>query len=182
MTQFNRLSRSSKDTFSCLKQGKPFSLGIWVKNPSTCEIKPLTVDPHYGITKVTYLCSKLIDGPFFINSFCQTMQVNHISKTCYLNSRSWENSRHINTWYNFSLALQNQVRKSSLINCLHHNISIHILHIVLSTHVKVLTRIISWKSRVYFVIVTLMCDSGVILWGEIRCLVTNFCWVKAGKL
>ena len=55
------------------------------------------------------------------------------------------------------------------------NISMHILHSFLYTFPKVLTRRI-WltiKSLllviIFFILMTLMCDSGVILQGETRC-------------
>ena len=58
---------------------------------------------------------------------------------------------------------------------LHFKIGIHILHTVLCTFIKMLTRRIcltinSFFSRVIisFILVTLMCDFVMILWGEIR--------------
>ena len=62
------------------------------------------------------------------------------------------------------------------ISPLHPNISMQILHTVLHTFTKVLTRricltiksVFSWWSFSLFWLMTLICDSGVILWGEIR--------------
>ena len=51
----------------------------------------------------------------------------------------------------------------------------HILHTVLYTFPKVLTGEFVYQSKalssviISFILMTLMCDSGVILWGEIRC-------------
>ena len=62
------------------------------------------------------------------------------------------------------------------VNPLHPNISKHILHTVLCTFPKLLTRRIWLTIKrffklmiISFILVTLMRDSGVILWGEIRC-------------
>ena len=51
----------------------------------------------------------------------------------------------------------------------------HILHTVLYIFPKVLTGEFVYQSKalssviISFILMTLMCDSGVILWGEIRC-------------
>ena len=55
------------------------------------------------------------------------------------------------------------------VNPLHPNISMHILHTVLYTSPKVLTRRICLRIKSFFlviipfILITLMCDSGVIL-------------------
>ena len=61
------------------------------------------------------------------------------------------------------------------VNPLHSNISMHILLTVLSTFPKVLTgRICNNQELLYLLIIsfipmTLLCDSGMMLWGEITC-------------
>ena len=56
---------------------------------------------------------------------------------------------------------------------LHPNISIHILHTIHHTFPKVLTRriclIIKSCSSISSILITLMFDLGVILYGEIKC-------------
>ena len=63
-----------------------------------------------------------------------------------------------------------------LLNPLHPNISIHILSTVRYIHPKLLTRRICFKIKSFFfwwsfslILVTLMCDTGVILYREISC-------------
>ena len=61
------------------------------------------------------------------------------------------------------------------VNPLHPNISMHNLHTVHYTFPEVLTRGTVFKNQelyelviIFLILVTLMFDSGVILWGEIR--------------
>ena len=57
----------------------------------------------------------------------------------------------------------------STINPLHPDISMHTLHTVLNTFPYVLARRICLTVKRFFILITLMFDSGVILKGEIRC-------------
>ena len=61
----------------------------------------------------------------------------------------------------------------SAINPLHPNISMHILHNVLCTFPKenlLSNQELHWLVIIFFLLVTLMCELGVMLSGEIRCL------------
>ena len=64
-----------------------------------------------------------------------------------------------------------RLEPSQGINPVPPDISMHILHTVLYKFPKVLLRItcLTIKRFFSFFLVTLMFDSGVILWGEIRC-------------
>ena len=57
----------------------------------------------------------------------------------------------------------------STINPLHPDISMHTLHTVLNTFPYVLAGRICLTVKRFFILITLMFDSGVILKGEIRC-------------
>ena len=61
------------------------------------------------------------------------------------------------------------------LNPLHPNISLHILHTILYVFRSIErenlfnNQELLWMVIAFFILVTLRCDSGMILWGEIRC-------------